>query len=481
MRMRCQPSKPLLRSCSIPGLLMIVAGLAGCGGVTATSPVSRAAPTTGPASWSSDWPTYHRDAARTGNDPSEPSFAALGPAWRSGSLDGAVWAEPLIDGGRVFVVTENDSVYAYSTATGAQQWHASLGTPRTSNFPCGDIMPLGITATPVVDGGALFVAAETEQNGAYRFRLAKLNPATGAVVFNADVTPRGMDTNTQQQRSALAVSDGNVVIAWGGLDGDCGRYHGYLEAVSEASGAPLAQWSDTAGDNEGGIWAPSGPAVDATGNIYVSTGNGSTSDLSAYDYGDSVVKLSPTLSVLSFFAPGPPQTWASLNASDDDLGSIGPSLLAKGLLFAIGKGGRGYLLSQAEPPGVSDPGGGENASAQVCSATSAAAFSGMAVAGDIVYVPCADGIAAVRVDSATAFQRLWYSTSGSSAPIVAGGLVWSVDVFGGTTLYGLDPATGAVLERLDLGATTQHFVTPAAGDGRLFVAAGSTLVAFAPR
>ena len=481
-----RPHTPRLHICSLLVAMTFLAGITACGtsqpttssttaSATGAGPSASSTPTTS----STDWLTYHRDAARTGDDPNEPSFSSLGAAWRS-NLDGAVWAEPLVDGASVIVVTENDSVFAISASSGVRQWRASLGTPRTSNFPCGDIMPLGITGTPVIDGGFLYVVAETEQAGTYGFRLAKLNPADGTIVFNADITPRGMDTNTEQQRSALTVSDGHVVVAWGGLDGDCGSYHGYVETVSEATGAELAQWHDTAIDNQGGIWAVSGPAVDASGNIYVSTGNGSSSDTAAYDYGDSIVKLSPALAVLSFFAPGPPQTWASLNADDNDLGSIGPSLLPNGLLFAIGKGGRGYLLSQASLPSNADPGGGENAGGQVCNATSAAAFSGMAAMGSTIYVPCADGIAAVRIDSATAYTRIWYSTAGSSAPIVAGGLVWTVAVFGGSSLYGLDPSSGAVAEQLDLGATTEHFVTPAAGDGRLFIAAGSTVIAFAP-
>src|SRR5262249_27103134 len=158
-------------------------------------------------------------------------------------------------------------------------------------------------------------------------------------------------------------------------------------------------WQNTPHGNEGGIWAPSGPAVDSDGNVYVGSGNGSSGDITAYDYGDSVVKLSPSLSVLSFFAPGAPQAWNDLNAGDDDLASVGPSLLGGGLLFDAGKGGRAYLLRTQRLPSSSNPGGGEAASLQVCHATHGAAFGGFAVSGETIYVPCADGIAAVRVAS----------------------------------------------------------------------------------
>ncbi|HWF58680.1 MAG TPA: PQQ-binding-like beta-propeller repeat protein, partial [Candidatus Dormibacteraeota bacterium] len=428
------------------------------------------------------WPTYHLDQGRSGNGTGEPSFANLTGAWNSGALDGALYAEPLVDGTSVIVATENNSLYAFNSASGTLEWGpVHLGAPRTSNFPCGDINPLGITGTPVIDGGFLYVVAEVQTSStSFQFRLAKVDPGTGAVTYNANITPSGMDPNVEQQRSALNVSAGNVVVTWGGLDGDCGSYHGFVETVAESTGTEQHQFSDTAqaGGREGGIWAPSGAAVDSTGNIYVNTGNGSSTTITVYDQGDSVLKLSSSLALLSFFAP---TNWASLNANDTDLGSVGPSLLPNGLLFAIGKGGRGYLLNQSSLPSSSNPGGGENFSAPVCHASSSAAFGGLAVSGNVVFVPCVDGIAAVSVDSATAFHTLWYSTAGGgSAPIVAGGLVWTLTMFGGTTLYGLQPATGQPAAALPLPATTEHFATPAAGDGLVFAGAGNRLAAFAP-
>ena len=468
--------------CLASSALVLTALLSGCAPETtlpsrtpSPTPARRAAPP-------SQWDTYHLGAARGGDDTGEPSFLHLRGAWTAGPLDGALYAEPLVDGDNVIVATENDSVYDFDAVSGKQLWRVALGTPRRSDFPCGDIKPLGITGTPVIDGGSLFVLAEVEDApGAYRFNLAKLNPSNGVIVYNRDVTPHGLNADAQQERSALAVSDRHVVISWGGLDGDCQSYHGFLETVSESNGLELAQWNDTERDNEGGVWAPSGPAVDASGNIYVTTGNGSTSDINKFDDGDSVLEFTPSLSLISFFAPGPPQAWPALNAADLDLGSVGPMLLYNDLLFAIGKGGRGYLLNASDLPGNSDPGGGESASAPVCATAGGGAFSGMAMSGDTVFVPCADGIVALSIDSARSFRVLWRSTSGSSAPIIAGGLVWTLSLFGGTRLFGLDPATGAVASRLRLPSTTVHFASPSAGDGKLFVGVGALLVAFEPQ
>jgi hypothetical protein len=69
--------------------------------------------------------------------------------------------------------------------------------------------------------------------------------------------------------------------------------------------------------------------------------------------------------------------------------------------------------------------------------------------------------------------------------VYAGGLVWSTGWRGsGKTLYGLDPATGAVRFQTDL-SSFNHFATPSAGGGRLFSAAGAqvsalTIASFPP-
>ena len=51
----------------------------------------------------------------------------------------------------VIAVTESNNVYALNAATGAIIWQRNVGTPVTSGLPCGNISPLGITGTPIVD------------------------------------------------------------------------------------------------------------------------------------------------------------------------------------------------------------------------------------------------------------------------------------------------------------------------------------------
>jgi outer membrane protein assembly factor BamB len=77
-----------------------------------------------------------------------------------------------------------------------------------------------------------------------------------------------------------------------------------------------------------------------------------------------------------------------------------------------------------------------------------------------VYVPCTDGVRAVRIDSGGHLHRVWHASSSiTGSPVVGGGRVWSLDPEGGT-LYALSPSNGHVLRQVDVG-TTSRFATPA--------------------
>jgi hypothetical protein len=69
----------------------------------------------------------------------------------------------------------------------------------------------------------------------------------------------------------------------------------------------------------------------------------------------------------------------------------------------------------------------------------------------------------------------WQGAAGE-APIVAGGLVWTIDRAG--SLLGLNLTTGATTYNFALGSATAHFATPATGDGRIYVGAGTHVHAF---
>jgi outer membrane protein assembly factor BamB len=425
-----------------------------------------------------NWTTYHLSNDRAGNAVT-PSLVPASRAWTSVALDGAIYAEPLVFGNRVIVVTENDSLYALDVVDGHVLWGPThVGDPVPESWlHCGDIFPLGITSTPVIDPATSTVYAVAEHTTAttnvVSHDLVAVDVTSGTLRWQRRVDPGAiapLDRRDHQQRAALALGNGRVYIGLGGLYGDCGNYTGWLVSARADGSGPLpleAYRVPTA--REGAIWAPSGPSIDATGNLYVATGNGASTEPTQYDHGNSVIKLSPNLTELGHFAP---TTWASDSAADADLGSTGPSLLADSLIFQAGKNGNAYLLDAANLGGI----GGQKYQAPLCRD-----FGGNAYRAPVVYVACTDGVRAVQVvgpPSSPSLKVLWHSTVAKGTPIVAGNVVWASDSnFGGSTLYGLDVSTGATVATLPVGPMA-HFATPTVAQGRLFVATTSQVVAF---
>ena len=320
-----------------------------------------AAPRASRPAASSSWTVYHGDAAGRGVAGPVAAVNTTTRAWTSPALDGQIYAEPLVSSGRVYVATEDDTVYELSAATGAVVWSTHLGSPVPStDLPCGNITPtVGITGTPVIDQsrGEIFVVADELVNGKPAHMFTGLATASGKVEVTQDVDPAGVDTAALLQRTGLTLDDGQVVFGMGGNYGDCAAYRGRLIAVPETGGTPKMFTVDAAaGESQGAIWmGGAAPVVDSSGNIWVSTGNGSVYSYShAYDNSDSVLELSPSLKLLQFFAP---TTWATNNSQDLDM-STAPALLSDGQVILTGKSGIVYLLNGAHLGGI----GGQQAS-----------------------------------------------------------------------------------------------------------------------
>jgi outer membrane protein assembly factor BamB len=442
--------------------------IAGAGAGSAAATTLAASPGTG------SWTMYHADPAGSGTGTLSGSVDTSSPAWTSATLDGQLYGEPLVSGGRVFVATENDTVYALSASSGAIIWSKHLATPvPSSSLPCGDIGPtLGITGTPVIDParGEIFVVADEWVNGKPAHTLVGLSTATGAVRMTQNVDPLGAYTPALLQRTGLTLTDGRVVFGYGGNDGDCSTYRGRVVSVSEDGGTPAIFTVDSApGQAQGAVWmGGAAPAVDSHGNVWVSVGNGSVENPArAYDNSDSALELSPMMHLEQFFAP---DTWASDNATDRDM-STEPALLPDGRVVLAGKSKIVFLLNGAHLGGI---GGQQAMTGPVCDED---IDGGMATVGSTVYLPCLSGIVAVSAaGSSPGLRVLWTSRIGGGPPIVAGGLVWTISHDG--TLSGIDPATGKLQQQASIGAPANHFPTPSAGDGLLLAASSNKVVAF---
>jgi outer membrane protein assembly factor BamB len=377
-------------------------------------------------------------------------------------VDATVYASPLIYHGRVIVATENNSVYSINLASGTVFWSVHLGAPVDGySLPCGNIEPItGITGTPAIDpdSGHIYVVAFL---AGLHHVLFTLDAIDGSVIGQQAVDPPGSNPAVEQERGALAIGSGYVYVPLGGLFGDCGPYHGYVVGIPLAGGTNVIYRTPSA--RESGIWNPMGITIGSTGTVYTTTGNGSES--SSFAYSNSVLQLSPDLKVQAFFAPS---NWARLDANDTDLGSVGVTLLPDiGRLVAIGKEGVAYLLDASHPGGI----GGQMGAARVCTG----AWGGTAWTGSTVLLPCADALVALTV-SAGGYALAWRNSQVRTAsPIVADGAVWAIDI-NTSTLFALNPASGAALFQLRLGGG-QHFNTAAATEGFVVVPAGDRVVA----
>jgi hypothetical protein len=250
-----------------------------------------------------------------------------------------------------------------------------------------------------------------------------------------------------QERGALAIAGGRVWTPFGGLAGDCGQYKGRVVGFRlDGKGKPRKFTVPTT--REAGIWTPPGPTVDGKGHLYVSVGNGESGPGDPYDYSDSVLKLNSKGKRIGSFSPS---TWATDNAADLDLGSQGPALVGK-WVFIDGKSGTAYVLRRSHLGGI----GGQVHKSSLCNSS----FGGTAVKGSVVYVPCTDGVRAVRIGRKGRMQVKWRADSSiTGSPVIGGGRVWTLDTQHGV-LYSLDPDTGATLGSVSVGAVSR-FATPA--------------------
>jgi outer membrane protein assembly factor BamB len=419
------------------------------------------------------WPEFGQNGARTGVAAGLPAAGPLSHGWTA-RLDGAVYGQPLVVGDTVLAATENDTVYALNKSTGAVAWRHHLGTPvPRSSLQCGDIDPLGITGTPAYDQGNGLVYAVAETTG-YHHVLFGLAVRDGAVRVqrDIDIASAGNHPSNDQQRPGLAIDDGRVYAAFGGLAGDCGTYIGFVVGVPLSGSGPLVSWH-TPTTREGAIWATGDLVTGPDGDLWVSTGNGAAENpAEPYDGSDSVVRLTPNLVREDFFAPA---TWAGDNANDRDLGSSQPVLAPGNSVLIVGKGGVGYLLDAASLGGIGH---------QVAEQTICGAFGAAAVSGPVVYEPCSGGgLAAVSVSAAqAAISVLWRGPADSNgSPVIGGGAVWVThyDSRGGSgsRLYELDPATGAVKSQLAITEGLPHFSSLSLAGGTAFLGTLNGVVA----
>lgn len=471
--------------------------------------------------------TYHGSPARSGNYvmPSltwkRASRLHRDPAF-DGKVDGQVYAQPIFwrspktNRKLLIAATENNIVYALNADTGKVIWQRELGKPvPLSALPCGDINPLGITGTPVIDKqrGAVYLDAMVKgKNGNGPRHLVfglSLNDGSTLPGFPVDVAEVlkaiGMPfvPRIQNQRGALLIAADTLFIPYGGHYGDCGPYHGWIVGIPLDKRRKIIVWSTRA--EGGGIWAPGGIAYDDH-SLFFATGN--TKGAQHWSDGNAVFRVGPGLvrstDPKDYFAPA---NWKSLDQTDEDLGGTNPIPidLSNGkrrdrFVLALGKDGKAYLLNRENLGGI----GGALAVKRVSSVpirTAPATFSTpgatfVALQGRGVGCPTHLSnpdliVLKIEAHPSAAISIAWCgSFEGRGAPIVtttdghSNPIVWVAGAEGDNRLHGFRGDDGTPIfiggDASDRTPNVRRFSTILAANGRLFVAGAGRIYAFAP-
>jgi len=440
----------------------------------------------------------------------DPSFA---PA-----ITGRVYASPLfVEGGvngkdAVFIATEENHVYALDPATGTVLWNTTLGPPVPLNqLGCGNIDPMGVTGTPVIDvsRGILVLDAEIDQSasGPGHHTLFGLTLATGAVSWSIDLDANvtGFDTTYQGQRSGLLLLNGTVYIPYGGYYGDCGVNYGWVMGLPLATPTASALFHYETPGQGGAIWSPAGIASDGT-SIFAVTGNGEGNQPTwASGDSDALLRLSTSLvfsgNATDYFAFN---DWQGVSAADGDLGSNGtvlfdlPGAGSGHLAVVIGKSKNAYLLDRDNLGGINTP---DRPLAELDGIATDDASGSMATYQPasgryLLYdAPCpnGNGLGLLKINPGnppTITQPVGCLDQGANgtdqggAPIVttpdgtSDFVIWGTGAGGDNQLHAFDGESGASLLTTTGARGTTHWVAPLVAKGSIYLPGNGTVYAF---
>jgi hypothetical protein len=429
-----------------------------------------------------------------------------------GTVSGNVYAQPLFwkpkgtRRGLVIVATESNNVYALDEINGRVVWKRLIGNAMPlGQLPCGNIDPMGITGTPVIDPASqrLYFDAMTKTGNGARHMVYALSLADGSVVPGWPMDVQALlaaqnttfDSSIQGERSALLFFSNRLYVNYGGHFGDCGSYHGTVVQIDPATPKIDASWETRA--NGGGIWAQGGLAGDGT-YLFVTTGN--TFGANGWMDGEAIIRLHPGLAHSSdshdYFTPS---NWSDLDGSDADLGGTEALPIdikgarTVGRVIAFGKDGNAYLASRLNLGGI----GGQ---IQIFPAANGAIRTAPAVYETATGTSVAftnsgnshcggDNVTMLKVapSGRTPISFAWCAGfSGGGAPIVtttdgtANAIVWAVGAEGDNELHGFNAQTGQVVFS---GSGTgmsglHHFQTILATSRRFYVAGDGKVFAF---
>jgi len=504
-----------------------------------------------PYTGATDVVTYHNDIGRSGQNLNETILTSSNVNSSSfGKLftmpvEGVIDAEPLylsglsIAGGThnvLYVVTEDDRVYAFDADAGTLLWQASLlqsGESPSGDLGCGQISPqIGITSTPVIDrssgpNGTIYIVAMSKQSSTYFQRIHALDVTTGKEEFGGPVVVQAkypgtgddshdgyviFDPEQYAERQGLLLLNHVIYTGW---TSHCDNrpYTGWLIGYSESSLTQTGVLNLTPNGSEGSIWqAGAGMASDGT-HIYFLDANGTfDTTLNAQgfpengNYGNAFVKVSTTndqLKVADYF-----NMYNTVEESDqdEDLGSGGVLLLpamkdssgsTRYLAIGAGKDGNIYIVDRTNM-GKFNPNNNKAIYQEIDGALSGGMWSMAARFGTSVYLgPTGGNLLQFKFSQAKLLTSPVSKSSGSfpypgttpsvSANGSASGIVWAIehsdpnDVLHAydagnlaIELYNSNQASGG----RDRFGQASHFGTPMIVNGKVYVGTTTNVTVF---
>jgi alcohol dehydrogenase (cytochrome c) len=287
------------------------------------------------------WPDPNADLANTrvapGSSISSASVSELEPAWSfkitgvaaaGVGASGSLAANPIVQGGVVYVQDLDANVYALSLASGQLVWEYECNAPEKTGPG-----PNGVA----VVGGRVYGATNTA--------VFALDAATGRPEWvNSRVLAKGQGTFGIQPQ----VADGRVYLASQYAIGPGG---GVLVALNAATGAVLWKFNTVTGPDpgveslglgSGGAWET--PLVGSDGSVTYGIGNPYQSMESAIAhpaaqlYTDSDVNLDSATGKLRWYYQGVPNDF-----KDYDMQASPISAVAGRVPVVIGSGKMGYV------------------------------------------------------------------------------------------------------------------------------------------
>ncbi len=514
---------------------------------SATSKAATLTVTASSSGGSTDVVTHHYDVSRSGVNSTETllttsnvnsaTFGKVGEFAVDGQIDGqALFLSQLAISGQgnknvLYMATENDTVYAVdaqsiSGSSATILWKTSVlpqgeSPADSASLPCGNISPNGITATPVIDRtrNAIYVEAMSKDSTGNIFhRLHALDLTNGKELFGGPTTITAtypgtggnssggvvtFDPRVQHDRAALLESGNAIYTAWSGLWGDCGPYSAWVIAFDAGTLKQTGAIDLVPNNSGGGMWmGGGGPAADASGSVYVISGNGFGDTPGMNSYGNSFVRLSTSagLKVGDYFTPF---NTLSEDSRDADFGSAGPLLLpdlvdasntTQHLAVGGGKDGNLYVVNRDNMGQFNNT---KNNTYQQFQLSSSENHSSPVFFNSTVYIcpenntlkafPVSKALLATSPSSQSAHQ---FGSNGAVASISANGtaegIVWALD-WGTGTLFAYDArdltkelydSNQAAANRDHFSPVGGHFITPTVANGRVYIGTKTTVAVF---